>query len=505
MDKRVIGALCCALWVLSSGCSDECVDQFDCRADNGQPAEGQEWVCEDNKCEQRPIPTPPQPDAGEPEPDAGVPDAGVPDAGVPDAGEPDAGEPDAGPVDGGGIGTAGKGETCAGSGDCMAGLRCEGAPLTCQAQHVAVTGRDDAGVSKALVMRYDTPGMTALSDGDVDSRYPRWGPGGTRVSFAQGAVDTATEKVAGDLTVRDIPLVAGQAQVLADGGSGNTESFRSMEWAPSSYIAWVRQNGSSRSGISVVTTDAAGGVVTQATTTGAFPDWAPDGTTFVYNISGEGLLTSTLGAAPTPLTSAGTSAEQAHYNHTNAQLLFLANPNNEMVVFSGDPIPVPLFKLHSVNVTGGAQPQLIADVSSEAATDGTVNTFIASPIWSPDGTWSAYVRAYYFKPTTGDAVLCGGAPSPCETRPGNVIFLRAINPADGTATGAEVRLADDGTLPSFSPDGRFIAFIKAGQLHVQQIDPATGAPVNAAIVHPKGGYTLLTSDSDDHRPRWQPR
>ncbi|NTX57168.1 PD40 domain-containing protein [Myxococcus sp. CA039A] len=499
MDKRVVGALCCALWVLSSGCADECVDQFDCRADNGQPAEGQEWVCTaDNECEQRPIPAPPEPDAGEP-------DAGEPDAGVPDAGEPDAGVPDAGPADGGGQGTAGKGESCAASADCIAGLRCEGTPLTCQAQHVAVTGRDDAGVSKALVMRYDTPGMTALSDGDTDSRYPRWAPSGTRVSFAQGAVDTSTEKVAGDLTVRDVPLVQGQALVLADGGSGNTESFRSMEWEPSNSIAWVRQNGSSRSGISVVSTDPAGSVVSQATTTGAFPDWAPDGTTFVYNVTGEGLLTSSLGASPTPLANSGATAEQAHYNHVNSQLLFLSNPNNEMVTFAGDAIPVPLFRLYSLNVTGGGQPQLIADVSTETSTDGTIDSFIASPIWAPDGTWSAYVRAYYFKPTTGDAVLCGGGVSPCQTRPGNAVFLRAINPQDGTATGTEVRLADDGTLPSFSPDGRFVAFIKAGQLNVQQVDPATGAPVNAAIVHPRAGYTLQTGDSDDHRPRWQPR
>ncbi|MCP3065338.1 hypothetical protein LXT21_41865 [Myxococcus sp. K38C18041901] len=503
MDKRIVGALCCALWVLSTGCADECVDQFDCRSDKGQPAEGQEWVCTgDNKCEQRPIQTPtPEPDAGGGDEDAGVPDAGVPDGGDIDAGTGD----DAGTPDGGGQGTGAKGDACTASADCGPGLRCEGAPLTCQAMHVAVTGRDDAGVSAALVMRYDTPGVTSLSAAGTDSRYPRWGPGGTHLSFAQGAVDTSTEKRAGDLTVREVPLVEGQAVVVADGGTGNTEAFRSMEWEPGTAIAWVRQNGSQRSGISVVTPGGAGGV-TQATTTGAFPDWSRDGTTFVYNVNGEGLFTSSgAGTAPTPLANAGTTAEQAHYNRVNDQLLFLANPNNELVTFDGDTTPTPLVRLYNINVTGGGAPQLVADVSTEASTDGTVDSFIASPIWSPDGTWAAYVRAYYFRPTTGGAVLCGGAVSPCQNRSGNVIFLRAINPQDGSATGTEVRLVDDGTLPSFSPDGRFIAFIKAGELHVQRIDPATGAQEGAAIIHPRAGFTLQTGDSDDHRPRWQPR
>ncbi|WP_342380197.1 hypothetical protein NVS55_11470 [Myxococcus stipitatus] len=491
MKKRVVGVLGCVLLMLSTGCSDECVDQFDCRREKGDPAEGQEWFCNsDEKCEQRPIVELPL------EPDAGDADAGVPDSGTPDAGEPDAG------VDGGGQGTGGKGDACTTSADCTSSLRCEGAPSTCQAMWVAVTGRDDGGTSKALVMRFDTPGITALTEGSADSRYPRWSPGGTHVSFVQGAVDSSGKKVAGELTVRDVPLVAGQSVVVADGGSGDTESFRSMEWEPGAAIAYVRQNASQRSGISTV---APGTSVSQVTTTGAFPDWSRDGSTLAYNVTEEGLLTVKPGGSPSPVANADKSSEQPHYNRANEQLLYLANPAGELETFEGESLPTSLFRLYNIDVTGGGQPQLVADVTTESSTGGDVKSFIAAPTWAPDGSWAAYVRAYYFKPTSGKPVLCGSLVSPCQSRPGNVIFLKRINPADGSASGDEVRVADDGTLPSFSPDGRYIAFIKGGQLQIQQLDPAAGTLVNAPIVHPKAGFTLQTGDSDDHRPRWQPR
>ncbi|MCP3104807.1 hypothetical protein LZ198_38675 [Myxococcus sp. K15C18031901] len=504
MHKGLVGAMVCALGVFITGCSDECVDPFDCRNDKGFPPEGQEWLCNsDNKCVLSPIDTTPLPT----EPDAGEEDGGVEDAGTEDSGTVEDGgtTEDAGTTDGGtGTGSGVKGSACTASSDCAAGLRCEGSPTTCQALQLVVTIRaDDAGTTQASVARYDVAGYTALSEGTADSRYPRWGPGGARVSFAQGAVDTSSSKVAGDLTVRDIPLVAGQAVVLADGGTGNTESFRSMEWAPSQDIAWVRQHGSSRSGISVV--PSAGGQVVEATTNGAFPDWAPDGTTFVYNITGMGLFTSSLGGSPAPIANSPTSAEQAHYNGVNTQLLFLANPDGATVQFAGDSGLTPLFRVYSLDVTSGGQPQLVADLSSEASTDGTIASYIASPNWSPDGRWAAYVRAYYFKPTSGGAVLCGAGTSPCQDRAGQVVFLRAIDPASGAPTGDEVRLAEGGTLPSISPDGQFVAFVKGGQLNVQQFDPTSGAAVGAAIVHPKNGFTVQTSDADDHRPRWQPR
>ncbi|TQF09572.1 hypothetical protein FJV41_43920 [Myxococcus llanfairpwllgwyngyllgogerychwyrndrobwllllantysiliogogogochensis] len=85
MQKRNwLAALMTAVLVtMGTGCGDECVDQFDCRADNGQPDPGKEWTCNDGTCDQVAI--------NVPTPDSGTPDSGTPDSGTPDSGTPDAG------------------------------------------------------------------------------------------------------------------------------------------------------------------------------------------------------------------------------------------------------------------------------------------------------------------------------------------------------------------------------------------------------------------------------
>lgn len=82
--------------LLTPGCTEECVDSFDCR--NKGP-NGEDFVCVDNSCEAGA----PQPDAGVVEEDAGV-DAGVTEDAGTDAGTEDAGTDagtDGGTTDGG--------------------------------------------------------------------------------------------------------------------------------------------------------------------------------------------------------------------------------------------------------------------------------------------------------------------------------------------------------------------------------------------------------------------
>ncbi|GEN07050.1 hypothetical protein SAMN05443572_104324 [Myxococcus fulvus] len=117
MKSASLAVAAFAVALLGTGCNPECVDQFDCRADNGEAPAGQQWVCVDEKCETEPLPTTPTPDAGTPDsgtPDAGQPDSGTPDAGQPDSGTPDAGQPDSGTPD---SGTPDAGEPDAGTPD----------------------------------------------------------------------------------------------------------------------------------------------------------------------------------------------------------------------------------------------------------------------------------------------------------------------------------------------------------------------------------------------------
>lgn len=49
--RNWLPALCAAVLALGTGCSDECVDAFDCINDKGAPPEGQFYVCANNSCE----------------------------------------------------------------------------------------------------------------------------------------------------------------------------------------------------------------------------------------------------------------------------------------------------------------------------------------------------------------------------------------------------------------------------------------------------------------------
>ncbi|CAM4318412.1 hypothetical protein G4177_09005 [Corallococcus sp. ZKHCc1 1396] len=490
MTKRVVwGALFGALTMLATGCGDECVDQFDCR-DKGTPPEGQVYICNaDNKCELRTLTPEPEVDAGTEE-DAGTEvDAGT-DAGTEvDAGTDAGTEVDAGTDAGMGM-TVAKGGACTATTECMAGLFCEAA--TCQALHVAMTGAD--GGTRAIVARFDTPGMTSLSEDAVDSAYPRFGPGGTQVAFVQGAVTAA----AGELAVRALPLAAGAPTVLTTGAAAGNARIRYMEWEPGNAIAWVRGS----SGISTITT-AQGAAPTQATANGTFPDFGPNGVDYAYSAAGAGISVSTNNAPPAPLAGSPTSAEQPHYNRVTSQLLFLANPDGKTVNFGAE--ATPILKLYSLPVTGGGTLQTLADATSEPVTGGTLESYIANPNWAPDGSWVAYVRAYYQLIGTA-ATLCGNvSATECGTTPGNVLFLQRVNTTTGAPEGAAVSFENEATLPSFSPDGQYLAYVKGGQLTVQKLDPVAGTKVDPAIVHPKDTYTVLTNEGDDHRPRWQPR
>ncbi len=486
MIKRiVISVLCGALGVLLTGCGDECSSPADCTNDKGPPGEGKVWVCESKKCVQRDADEPdpePKPDGGMTDGGTGVVDGG-PNTGM--DGGMDAGmRPDAGSV--------AKGGACASSMECMAGLRCEGA--TCQSLHLALTAASTDGGTRAVAMRYDEPdaGPFDLSETTGHNRYPRWNAAGTAVAFVEGQEGGASQ-----LVTRNFPLATGQVSILTDVGSAGTEDFLHMEWEPSGAIVWTRKSGTSISGVSSIA--AGGGPAATVTQNGGFPSWSMGGTSLAYNTAAEGLLTvPATGGTPTPV-AGGAGGEQPLHNAANNLLLYLkAN--------GSDPAIGSLYELFTIPASGGTG-NLIAARTTEAVGGGDVESFVAQHTWSPDGTWVAYVRVYYSNPTAPNtsSALCGTvAATACPTRDANVIFLRKINPQTGAADGTEVQLVSGAALPSFSPEGRFVAYVKGRRLWVQQIDPANGSAVGTAVLHAKG-TDVQTGRGDDSRPRWQPR
>jgi WD40 repeat protein len=512
MNTRVVlGALMGALMVVATGCSEECVDQFDCINSKGNAPEGQAWTCADNKCQLRSTTPPEGSDAGT-QTDAGT---GTDGGTGTDAGT------DAGTETDAGVMTVAEGAACTSTESCMAGLFCEdsGGTKKCQPLHIAVTVAAAAGggATDAVVVRYKNPGSepptgtasaTKLSESTTgSSRFPRWSPDGTAVAFVQEITGNDVE-----LERRNLPLAAGNTTPLTTGtNAGGTIDFRYMEWEPSSRIAWstTTKTGSSESTSGIKAILGTGGTVEDVTSEGVFPSWAADGNSFVYSQNSIGLKNKVLGGAETVVTGTTNSSEQPLHNKANGVLLFLDAKGN-VETLGG--VSTPLTELYTLNpsATGTPAPVAVANVTSadvvSGATTGQLKSFIANHTWAPGGTHAAYVRVYYFKPTLGGATLCAGG-AECQGKQGNVIFVRRID-ASGTPQGEEMELASEATLPSFSPDGRFIAYLSGGKLRVQQINPEA---TDAASL--KGTFPLITHSwtgvqsnrGDDHRPRWQPR
>jgi Tol biopolymer transport system component len=494
MKRARMSLLCSALLVALTGCGgDECKDAADCTEDKGSPAEGKRWVCESKKCVERDETNPgPGPGDGGPG-DAGTPDGGggPGDGGTGDAGLPDGG---GGPADAGM--TVGKGGACTASMECMAGLRCEGTAgaQTCQSLHVAVTSAGTAVTTQVTAVRHDeATAPVVLSEAVAEpSRYPRWSANGSAVAFVEGPEGVGTSR----LVSRTLPLTAGQTTLLTDGTAAGTEDFPQLEWWPSTSLVWTKKAGASTSGLWTV--PAAGGTATSLTGNGVFPSWARNGTSLVYSTRSDGVLTLSAAGVQPVVVAGGTGGEQPFHNQANDWVLYAKENGSDAVLG-------PLYEIFTLAPTGGTVNP-IANKTSEATSGGSVDSFIANQTWAPDGTWVAYVRTYFSKPAGGGAsALCGSTgASQCPGRDANVIFLQKVNPETGVADGAAVQFVTGGTLPSFSPDGRFIAYVRARRLQVQQINPADGTAVGAVVTHSLGS-DVQTNRGDDNRPRWQPR
>ncbi|WNG19543.1 hypothetical protein [Cystobacter fuscus] len=437
-------------------------------------------------------PVPPPGDAGTQVPD----DAGTQqpdDAGTQQPG--DAGTQQPGDM------TIKEGDACTTTASCMAGLYC--AESKCAPLHIAVTvGPTGATTTPtyAVVVPFNKPvSPTRLSGDTSTSRFPRWNREGSAVAFVDIASDNTVSLVS-----RGIPALTGQSTTpLTTGAAANTSDFRYMEWEPSSTIAWS-QTSSTGSSTGIWSTSGSGSAAS-VTPNGVFPSWAADGNSFVYSANGLGLLRRVVSeTSSSSVSGVSTTSEQPLHNKANGVVLYLDAKGQE------EPTRLtPLTGLYTINTAAAAStPNEIALPRDEGGpiAGGQIKSYIANHTWAPGGTHVAYVRVFYIKPEVGDAVLCSG--TNCGGQQGNVVYVRRIDPATGAPAGDEVKFADEATLPSFSPDGQFLAYVSGSQLKVQKIDPATGTPVAGSLISHdwrNDNWRVLTNSGDDHRPRWQPR
>lgn len=493
MKRVVLGAFVGTLLVVSTGCNPECTDQFDCTSNKGAPPSGQEWTCTANKCVATNIAPPPSTDAGTgTDTDAGT-DAGT-GTGTTDAGTDAGTVPDMSIAEGG---------ACTTTASCMAGLYCDGTQKCAPLQLVyTVTDSATSGSQSAVISPYKpatgSTAPTALSEASgIKSRFPRWSKDGKTVAFVADDNTNVT------LVTRAVPLAAGNSSTLYTAAAGTTD-LRYSEWEPGPSILWSPKTASSTSGILSI---APGGTLTTYETAGVFPSWSGDGTHFAYSVNTHGLNVRSVntGSENTVTGVSSLSAEQPLYNKVNDVVLYLDAKNNSES-FGGS--TTPLTELYTPLVAPATDATVIA-AATKGSGDPAIDSYIFNHTWSPLGTHVAYVRVYYSKASSGTATLCNDG-SPCGGQVGNVVFVRRVN-TDGTPSGDEMLLANEATLPSFSPDGQFIAYLSGGKLFVQQIDPAatTAATLKkgSAIQHTWSSTTTRVESSfgDDDRPRWQPR
>lgn len=523
MLKRVwVGALGAAMVALA-GCGDndndvECRSASEC---TGTPATGNEFACVDNRCVERPVGTSPAPGG-------------------------DGGTPDAGPPVGDGGTNLTEGQPCAASSQCGPGLRCEG---TCQPLHLAFTLRLGDGQRAAAVRFNKNVSPTLFPQPDGGSFWPRWSPAGDRAAVVEGRGASDAGPGFFELVTYPLPPTTEGRTKLAEAGDPNvkgpvySDNFFNLEWAPGKQLAFVR--GGNTNGIGgIVLVPPEGGTPLDATPGGSFPSFNGDGSRIAFSAAGQGLITIPAVQPFQPAASVGganTGIEhEPFYDAAGSQLLYLKQTGTAVFNGDGDTFPTELSSLFVVPAAGGT-PQPVAEVvqGTPDAEGRTVNSYVSMHNFSADGRLAAYVRVNYSTYTTsapppppptdggtpdGDAgtpdagpgtpvvthKLCGSSNPVCPNTAANDVFVRRLD-AQGAPTGPEMLLARGATLPSISPDSRFVAYVAGGVLFVQPINPdaasedalRTSTPIQHSATSAQG--RVVTNGADDVRPRWQPR
>lgn len=293
---------------------------------------------------------------------------------------------------------------------------------------------------QVFAVNADGTGLVQLTDGPSTNASPVWSPDGTRISFASDRTGTW------------------QVFVMNADGTGQTNISNTTQpeswpdWSSTGQIVFTVRSGS-QSDLWTMASDGTGRQqITKTATDEQFPSWSPDGTQVAYTSWATGspqiARIDAAGRNAATLTTAVDGSTEAAWSPDGTTIAFARN-------------------------VGGVNTELFTiSAGGTAATNLTGTTGVDEylPDWQP-------------VPGVAPAYAFNGFYSPVDNLP----TLNSVNA--GRAIPVKFGLGGDKGLDVFA----------AGYPRVEQVDCATGAPLNVVLETVAAGASSLTYDAGTAR------